>query len=77
MKVKTSISLSEELLESIDARARLAAKNRSDFIEGAVRAFIKQQERDELNARDLDIINALADRLNEEMADVLTYQVPL
>ena len=77
MKVKTSITLSEDLLESIDERARLADKNRSDFIEAAVRAFIKQQERDEINARDLAIINDLADELNEEAADVLAYQVPL
>jgi metal-responsive CopG/Arc/MetJ family transcriptional regulator len=77
MKVKTSITLSEDLLQTIDEQARLAEKNRSDFIEVAVRAFIERKLHAELEARDLAIINARADRLNEEMADVLTYQIPL
>lgn len=77
MKVKTSITLSEELLKAIDARAGRDKKNRSDFIEGAVRAFIDQTIRDEQNARDLEIINRRAEHLNKEAADVLAYQVPL
>jgi metal-responsive CopG/Arc/MetJ family transcriptional regulator len=77
MKVKTSITLSEDLLRSIDERARMAETNRSDFIEAAVRTFIKQQIRDEQNARDLEIINARADVLNAEAADVLAYQIAL
>lgn len=76
MKVKTSITLSEDLLEAID-RQSARFKNRSEFIEAAVRAFIAQLVRDERNARDLAIINQRADRLNEEAADVLAYQVPL
>jgi len=75
MKVKTSITLSEELLKAVDKRARQSKKNRSDFIETAVWAFIGQVIRDELNARDLEIINQRADRLNEEAADVLAFQV--
>jgi metal-responsive CopG/Arc/MetJ family transcriptional regulator len=77
MKVKTSITLSEELLKAIDKRAKHSKKNRSDFIEAAVWAFIGQLIRDEQNARDLDIINSRADFLNQEAADVLAYQVPL
>ena len=77
MKVKTSITLSEDLLQTIDERARLVEKNRSDFIETAVRSYISQQLRDELNARDLAIINERADALNAEAADVLSYQIPL
>ena len=76
MKVKTSITLSEELLKAIDKRAK-KYKNRSDFIEAAVWAFIGQMIRDEQNARDLEIINRRADYLNQEAADVLTYQVAL
>ena len=75
MKVKTSITLSEELVKAVDARAKQSKKNRSDFIETAVWAFIGQMIRDELNARDMEIINRRADRLNEEAADVLAYQV--
>jgi metal-responsive CopG/Arc/MetJ family transcriptional regulator len=76
MKVKTSVTLSEDLLEAIDKRSG-QFKNRSDLIEAAVRAYIAQMVRDEQNARDLAIINRDADRLNEEAADVLAYQVPL
>ena len=77
MKVKTSITLSEDLLDLIDKRARSFKTNRSDFIEVAVSTFIQQQNRDEQNAKDLDIINRRADYLNEEAADVLNYQVRL
>ena len=74
MKVKTSITLSEDLLEAIDQRSA-QFKNRSDFVEAAIRAFIAQMIRDEQNAKDLTIINQQADRLNQEAADVLAYQV--
>ena len=77
MKVKTSITLSEDVLKAIDKRAKQFKKNRSDFIETAVWAFIGQLIRDEQNARDLEIINRRADFLNQEAADVLAYQVPL
>jgi metal-responsive CopG/Arc/MetJ family transcriptional regulator len=74
MKVKTSITLSEDLLEAIDQRSA-QFKNRSDFIEAAIRSFIAQMIRDEQNAKDLAIINRQANRLNQEAADVLSYQV--
>jgi metal-responsive CopG/Arc/MetJ family transcriptional regulator len=74
MKRKTSITLSEEILEAIDRRSG-DAKNRSDFIETAVRSYIAKLIRDEQNAKDLAIINQHADRLNREAADVLAFQV--
>ena len=74
MKVKTSITLSEDLLDAIDRQAA-RFKNRSDFIEAAIRSFIAQRLQDERNARDLAILNKQADRLNQEAADVLAYQV--
>lgn len=74
MKVKTSITLSEDVLQTVD---QLSGKNRSEFIEKAIRAFIAQLKRDQQNARDLEILNRHADRLNQEAADVLTYQVEL
>ena len=76
MKVKTSITLSEDLLKVVDKRAK-QYRNRSDFIEAAVWAFIGQTMRDEQNANDLAIINQLADHLNKEATDVLAYQIPL
>ena len=74
MKRKTSITLSEDILEAIDKRSG-DAKNRSDFIETAIRSYIARLIHDEQNAKDLAIINLHADRLNTEAADVLAFQV--
>lgn len=74
MKKKTSITLSEDVLQAIDSRSG-DSKNRSDFIEKAVRAYIANLVRDEQNDKDLAIINRHADRLNIEAADVLAFQV--
>jgi metal-responsive CopG/Arc/MetJ family transcriptional regulator len=74
MKRKTSITLSEDVLEAIDQRSG-DAKNRSDFIETAIRSYIAKLIRDEQNQKDLDIINRHADRLNIEAANVLAFQV--
>lgn len=74
MKVKTSITLAEDVLKAIDEQSG-SHQSRSDFIEKAVRTYIAQVLRDRQNARDLEIINRQADRLNEEAKDVLTYQV--
>jgi metal-responsive CopG/Arc/MetJ family transcriptional regulator len=76
MKVKTSITLSEELIKTVDHYAKEYG-NRSEFIEEAVRVFIRQLVRRHQDARDLEIINHRADYLNEEAKDVLTYQVDL
>jgi len=76
MKVKTSITLSEELLKAVDQYAK-EYKNRSEFIEEAVRVFIRRLIRRQQDARDLEIINDRADYLNQEAMDVLTYQVDL
>ncbi len=76
MKVKTSITLSEDILEAVDKHSK-PDKTRSELIETAVRGFINQLERNEINSRDLSIINKYSKRLNKEAADVLHYQVDL
>ena len=76
MKVKTSITLSEDLLAVIDRRAK-QFNGRSAFIEAAVRSYVAQKLRDQQNAVDLEILNRHAERLNKEAADVLGYQIPL
>ena len=76
MKVKTSITLSSEILEAIDLHIG-EYRSRSEFIETAARKFIAQLVRKEAERRDLEIINRHADSLNAEAEDVLTYQVPL
>ena len=76
MKVKTSITLSAEILEAIDLHIG-EYRSRSEFLETAARKFIAQLARKEAERRDLEIINRHADSLNAEAKDVLTYQVPL
>ena len=74
MKVKTSITLSPELLLAIDEIAE-DGSNRSRIIEQAVREFLERLQRQRRDARDLDLLNRRADALNREMEDVLAYQV--
>ncbi|MBM4465251.1 MAG: ribbon-helix-helix protein, CopG family [Chloroflexi bacterium] len=74
MKTRTSITLSEDIVEAMD-RLSGQYKNRSEFVELALRNYIAQLIRRERTARDLEIINQCADRLNEEALDVLAYQV--
>ncbi len=75
MRIKTSITLPENLLASIDQHAGPFDYNRSAFIEAAARAFIAHIERDVQDARDMEIINREADRLNREAEEVLSFQV--
>jgi NACalpha-BTF3-like transcription factor len=75
MKVKTSITLTESALATVERRSKQLRTNHSSFIEAAVRVYDSQLSRQELNARDLDIINSNANVLNEEAADALSYQV--
>lgn len=74
MKVKTSINVERDLLETVD---KLSGKNqnRSEFIEAAIQAFVAQHTRQADDARDLEMINESADILNQEALDVLDYQV--
>ncbi len=76
MKVKTSISLSEELIHSIDELFG-RQKNMSKFIEKAVRDFIERQIQRKRDLKDLDILNKKANKLNREAEDVLSYQADL
>ncbi len=76
MKTKTSVTLDGALLRGID-RCATDYRSRSEFIEAAVEYFIRHLERQELERRDLEILNRRADALNQEAEDVLTYQVTL
>ena len=73
MKEKTSITLSSDLLTKVD---RLAGSklSRSAFIERVLRNYFRERSRRKMHARDLERINAAADRLNSEAEDVLEYQ---
>jgi hypothetical protein len=76
MKVKTSITLSSEVLRLIDQR-QAEFKSRSGFLERAAREMLDQLARTDAERRDLEIINKPADALNAEAEEVLAYQAPL
>jgi metal-responsive CopG/Arc/MetJ family transcriptional regulator len=70
VKVKTSVTLPDDLLAQIDR----ADDNRSSFIERASRHYLAEMARARREARDAAILDAQAERLNREAADVLEYQ---
>jgi metal-responsive CopG/Arc/MetJ family transcriptional regulator len=74
--VKTSVTLAEEIVEELD-RITGEGCNRSQMIERAVAEYIERQRRRIRETRDLEILNRLAEQLNEEVDDVLSYQVGL
>lgn len=76
MKVKTSLSLSEDLIRLIDELYG-SNQNRSEFIEKAVRDYIERKLQREKDRKDLSILNKKADKLNKEAVDVLLYQADL
>jgi metal-responsive CopG/Arc/MetJ family transcriptional regulator len=73
MKEKTSITLSQEVLARIDQSAG-SKLSRSAFIERVLRSYFREQARRQVHARDLESINAAADQLNLEAAEVLEFQ---
>lgn len=73
MKRKTSITLSADLLYRLD-RLIGPGGNRSAVLEKALDAYLTEQERRRREARDLEILNREAARLNREARDVLRYQ---
>jgi metal-responsive CopG/Arc/MetJ family transcriptional regulator len=70
MKVKTSVTLSSELLARIDK----VNANRSLFLEQAALLYLEMAARNARDAKDAAILNRRAPRLNREAADVLGYQ---
>ena len=72
MKIKTSVTLSEELLDAISSETGRA--NRSAFIEEATWRYLRQRQREARDERELQLINEHADELNEEALDVLEFQ---
>ena len=72
MKVKTSVTLSEELLDAIAAES--GSLNRSAIIETATWEYLKARRRRTRDSRELELINTSAAALNEEAADTLAYQ---
>jgi metal-responsive CopG/Arc/MetJ family transcriptional regulator len=75
MKEKTSITLSPDILAKVD-RVAGSKLSRSAVIEQALRDYFEERGRQAVHARDLERINAAADRLNSEASEILEYQAP-
>lgn len=76
MKVKTSLTLSEELLAAIAEREG-ASCNRSEFIEHAAWEYLKRKAREEAEDRELAKLNETAEKYNAEIEDMLRYAAPI
>jgi metal-responsive CopG/Arc/MetJ family transcriptional regulator len=76
MKAKTSITLSLPLLVQIDKLIGERA-SRSAYIEKVLSDHLRDEERQAIHQRDVELINANADYLNREAIDVLRYQAPI
>ena len=74
MKVKTSITLSEDVLEQLDDVA--GSESRSALIERILRAFLQRRALDAVQARDRALLDRNADVFNAEALDSLEYQSP-
>ncbi|MBN2566216.1 MAG: ribbon-helix-helix protein, CopG family [Candidatus Eisenbacteria bacterium] len=76
MKAKTSITLSQEILDLIDQHVE-GESSRSSFIELALRTYLELIKRNKRDAEDLRIIDHVSEKLNREARDVLQYQTEL
>jgi metal-responsive CopG/Arc/MetJ family transcriptional regulator len=73
MKMKTSLTLSEDLVASIDKLAGSKA-SRSAYIEQILREFVDGRAQARKDAREIAAINRHAAQLNAEMRDALSFQ---
>ena len=73
MKQKISVTLSLGVLAQIDRFAG-SKLSRSAAIEHVLRSYFRERARKRVHARDLERLNAAAERLNAEAEDVLSYQ---
>jgi metal-responsive CopG/Arc/MetJ family transcriptional regulator len=75
MNQKTSITLSKDLLARVDRQAG-PKQSRSAFTERVLRRYFHDRRRTGIQARDLELLNQAADRLNREADEILEYQAP-
>lgn len=73
MKIKTSLTLSDDLVDTLDKLAGPGA-SRSSFIEKILRDYVEGRAQARRDARETAAINRHAAKLNAEMADVLSFQ---
>jgi len=78
MKIETTISLEPELLQALNhILSTNGHRSLSELIEEVLRHFLADEQEMTYDPHELERINQNADRLNQEAADVLTYQIEL
>jgi len=73
MRIKVTLTIDEGVLRAIDSTTS-RGRSRSRVIEDAAREFLARRSLAAREARDLELLNAAADALNDEMTDILAYQ---
>jgi len=73
MKVKTSVTLSEDVVKTLDGAA-WEGESRSGTIERLLRETLSRRARQAAGDRDRALIDRLAGKLNAEARDVIDYQ---
>ena len=73
MKLKTSVTLSEDIMKTIDRVAR-KGESRSAVVERLVRESLAARARQAVAERDRAVLDRHADALNAEAEDVLRFQ---
>lgn len=73
MRIKTSVSLSSDVLDQVTLHA--SDGERSEFIEKAIWNYLEFLRRQERNISDVAKISDSAAFLNKEALDALEYQV--
>jgi metal-responsive CopG/Arc/MetJ family transcriptional regulator len=73
MKAKTSLTLSQDLVASIDKLAGPKV-SRSAYIEQILRDFVDRRAQTRKDAREVAAINRHSTQLNAEMSDALSFQ---
>ena len=76
MKAKTSLTLSEDLVKTLDKLAGTKV-SRSAFIENILRDFVDRRAAARRDAQAVAAINKHAAQLNAEMSDTLSFQSSL
>ena len=73
MKTKTSLTLSGDLIATIDKLAG-SKVSRSSYIEQILRDFVDGRAQARKDAREIAAINRHSAQLNAEMSDALSFQ---
>ena len=73
-KVKTTFTISADLLEKIENAAKEENRKRSDLVEKGMRDYLAKLRHEKRNEQDIKLINENVEELNKEAMDVLDYQ---